>query len=86
MQICNALEGHCPQAMKIGHSHVNDRLDYLISGHRSLNPSKEAISLFSRKYKRCKFVHRVLDRLNWKQKATKLDFTTFGARLLIINQ
>ena len=47
--VCNAVEGHCIQAMKIVHHHANDRFDWLISG---LNPSREAISILSGKYKR----------------------------------
>ena len=40
--------------------HANGRFDWLISGHQSVNPSREAISILSGKYKRCTFVHPVL--------------------------
>ena len=36
-----------------------DRFDFLISGHQSVNPSSEAISILSDKYKRFMFVHPV---------------------------
>ena len=39
--VCNAVEGHCLQAMKIVHDHANDRFDWLNSGHQSINPSRE---------------------------------------------
>ena len=46
--VCNVVEGHCPQAMKIVHRHAIEwRFDWLISEHQSVNPSREAISLLS---------------------------------------
>ena len=39
--------------------HANGRFDWLISGHQSVNPSREAISIVSGKYKRFTFVHPV---------------------------
>ena len=39
--------------------HTNGRFDWLISGHQSVNPSREAISILSGKYKRFAFVHPV---------------------------
>ena len=55
--VCNAVEGHCLQAMKIVHHYANSCFDWLISGHQSVNPSREAISILSGKYKRFAFVH-----------------------------
>ena len=54
--VCNAVEAHCLQAMKIVLHHANSRL---ISEHQSVNPWREAISILSRKYKRFKFAHPV---------------------------
>ena len=51
--VCNTVEGHCLQAMNIG------CFDCWISGHQSVNPSREAISILSGKYKRATFVHPV---------------------------
>ena len=45
--------------MKIVHHQANGRVDRLISGHQSVNPSREAISILSGKYKRFLFVHLV---------------------------
>ena len=45
--VCNALEGHCMEAMKIMHHHANGRFDWLISEHRIVTPSREAISIQS---------------------------------------
>ena len=45
--------------MKVMHHHTNGRFDWLISEHQSANPSREAISILSGKYKRFKFVHPV---------------------------
>ena len=47
----------CLEAMKIVHHHGNGRFDWLISEHQSVNPSREAISILSEKYKRFAFVH-----------------------------
>ena len=55
--VCNVLEGHCLEAMKIVHRHANDRFDWLISEHQSVNLSREAISVLSGKYERFTFVH-----------------------------
>ena len=54
--VCNTLEGHCLEAMKIVHHHANGRFDWLISEHQSVNPSREAVSILSGKYKRFMFV------------------------------
>ena len=53
------MESHYLLAMKIVHHHANDRFDRLISGHQTVNPSREAISILSGKYKRFTFVHPV---------------------------
>ena len=55
--VCNVVEGHCLQTMKIVDHHANSCFDWLISGHYSVNPSKEAISILSGKYERFTFVH-----------------------------
>ena len=57
--ICNPVEGHCLQAMKIVHHYANDCFDWLISGKQSVDPSSEAISILSGKYKRFALVHPV---------------------------
>ena len=50
--VCNPVEDYCLGAMKIVHHHANDRFDWLISGHQSINPSREVISILSSgKYK-----------------------------------
>ena len=57
--VCNAAEGHCLQAMKVVHHPANASFDWLISEHQSVNPSREATSILSGKYKRFTFVHPV---------------------------
>ena len=57
--VCNAVESHCLQAMKIMHHHANGRFDWLISEHQSVDPSREAIFILSGKYKGFTFVHPV---------------------------
>ena len=49
--VCNALEGHALQAIKIVHHHANGLFDWLISKQQSVNPSTEAISILSGKNK-----------------------------------
>ena len=46
--------------VKTMHHHANGRFDWLISEHQSIEPSKEAISILSRKYKRSMFVRPVI--------------------------
>ena len=59
--VCNPVEDHCLEAMKIVHHHANGRFDWLISGHQSINPSRKVISILSSgKYKRFMFVHPVV--------------------------
>ena len=41
------------------HHHVNGRVDWLLSGHQRVNPSREASSILSGKCKRFTFVHPV---------------------------
>ena len=57
--VYDAVEGHCLQAMKIVHHHANGCFDWLISGQQNVNPSREAISILSGKYRRFTFVHPV---------------------------
>ena len=57
--VCNSLEGHCLEAMKIVHHHASGRFHWLISEHQSVNPSRESVSILSEKYKRFTFVHPV---------------------------
>ena len=60
--VCNPVEDPCLGAMKAVHHHANDRFDWLISGHQSINPSREVISVLSSgKYKRFMFVHPVVN-------------------------
>ena len=58
--VCNVVEGHCHQVMEIVYHHANGCFDKLTSGNQSINPSREAISILSGKYKRFTFVHPVL--------------------------
>ena len=44
--VCNPVKDHCLGAMKIVHHHANSRFDWLISGHQSINPLREVISIF----------------------------------------
>ena len=60
--VCNALEDHCLQAMKIVHHYANERFDWIISEHHSVNTSREVISILSGKYKRFTFVRSVIRR------------------------
>ena len=46
--------------MKIVHHYSNGCFDGLISGQQSVNPSREVISILSRKYERFTFAHPVL--------------------------
>ena len=54
--VCRAVEGHCLQAMKVVHHHVNGCFGWLTSGHQSVNRSREAIYILSGKYKRFTFL------------------------------
>ena len=57
--VSNAMDGHCLEVMKIMHHHADGHFGLLISGHQSVNPSREATSILSGKYKRFTFVHPV---------------------------
>ena len=57
--VCNEVEVHCLQGMKIMHHHANGCFDWLISGQQGGNPSREAISILSGKYKSFTLVHPV---------------------------
>ena len=50
--VCIAVEDHCFQAMKIVYHYANSCFHWLISGHLSVNPLREGISILSGKYKR----------------------------------
>ena len=43
------MKTHCLQAIRIVDHHANSRIVWLISGHQSVNPSREAISILSDK-------------------------------------
>ena len=49
-KVCNPEEDHCLRAMKIVHHHAIGRFDWLISGHKRVNPTREVISILSGKY------------------------------------
>ena len=71
------VEVQCLQVLKIVHHYASSCFDWLISGHQSFNPSKEAISILSGKYKGFTFVHLViLERLrNENENKTKKQIT-----------
>ena len=77
--VCNPVEGHCLGAMKIVHHHANGCFDWLISGHQSINPSREVISILSSgKYKRFTFVHPVVNsnfHVLWNNKMQSLSLS-----------
>ena len=58
--VWNPVEGHCLRAMIIVHHHADGRFDWLISGHQSVNHTREVIFILSGKYKRFTFVHPVV--------------------------
>ena len=47
--VCNTVEGHCLPAMEIMHHHANGHFDWLISELQSVNPSRGAISVLTKK-------------------------------------
>ena len=49
--VCNGVECHRLPVMEIVHHHANNCFDWLISGHQSVTPSREVISILSGKYK-----------------------------------
>ena len=68
--VCNAVEGNFLQTIRVVRHHANGRFDWLILGHQSVNPSREAIYILSGKYERFTFVHTVAPKstmkiLNW---------------------
>ena len=75
--VCTPVQDLCLGAMKIVHHHANGRFDWLISGHQSINPSREVISiLFSGKYKRFTFVHPLVNpnfHVLWNNKMQSLS-------------
>ena len=72
--VCNVVEGHCLQAMKIVRQHANSRFDWLISGHQSIHSIRETISILSGKYKRFTFDHPVI--ANLSQRGTSKQLLT----------
>ena len=66
INVCNAVEGHGLQAMKIVHHQPSGCFDLLMSGQQSVNPSREAIYVLSRKYKRFAFAHPFTTEMNLK--------------------
>ena len=60
INVCNPVEDHCLRAMQIVHHYANGCFDCLISAYQGVNPSREAISSQSGKYKRVTFVHAVV--------------------------
>ena len=58
--VCSTLECHCLETMNIVHHHANGRFDWFTPMQQSVDPSREAISILSGKYKRFTFVHPVL--------------------------
>ena len=57
--VYNTVKDYCLKAMKIVHHHGNSHFDWLISEHRSVNPSREALSILCGKRKRFTFVDPV---------------------------
>ena len=62
--VCNVVEGHCLQALKIVHHHGSGGFDWLSSKHQSVNPQRKADSILSVKNKGFTFVYTVLHELN----------------------
>ena len=54
------VEVHCLEVLKIVHHHANGCFDWLISDQQSVNPSREAISILSGKYKAFTSAHPVI--------------------------
>ena len=50
-EFCNAVEGYCLWTIKTMHRHANGSFDPLLSGHQSVNPSRDAIAILSKLYK-----------------------------------
>ena len=70
------MKARCFEAIKIVHRYGH--FDWLISGHQSVNSSREATSIMSGKYKRFTFVHPVGHGLEFDTKYHILhDFRTF---------
>ena len=61
--VCNAVEGHCLQAMNIVDHHANGRFDWIISEHQSVSPSRETIFILSGICKRFTFVYPVIQHI-----------------------
>ena len=55
----SVVQSDCHQAITIVQHHANGCFDWLIYGQKSVNPSREAASALSWKYKRFTFVYQV---------------------------
>ena len=80
-KFCNTVEIQCLKAMKIVDYHANDRFDWLIFGHQKVDPSREAISILSGKYKRFTLiVHPVVRRLKLLLRPVhRMEFVSYGS-------
>ena len=58
--VYSAVEGYCLQAIKFVDHYANGCLYWLILGHQSINPSREAILVLLGQCKRFTFVHSVI--------------------------
>ena len=72
---------HCLQAMKIVHYQANGRFDWLMFGHKSVDLSRDPVSILSVRYKRFMFVHPVhqlwIAYARFDNKAVKHDLLTY---------
>ena len=57
--VWNVVEVHCLQVLKIVYHYANSCFDWLISEQQSVNPSREAMSILSGKYKGFTFFHPI---------------------------
>ena len=83
--ICNAVENHRLQAMKVVPRHASGHFDWLIHGCQGVNPSREAISVLPRKYKRFTFVHLVTDNKN-KMRSKRESQVFFIVKIIVIRK
>ena len=80
--VCNVVEGHCLQAMKIVHHFVSGRFDWLIPEHQSVNPLREAMSILSGKYKRFTLVRPLLSGMFVGQRVLCLTGSSLDTNLI----
>ena len=62
--VCNIVESYCLHSMGIVYHHADGRFKWLIPWHQSVNPSREATSILSGKYKRFMLAHPVGGNMN----------------------